>query len=213
METSLTQHSFLRFLPGLCEHGVAAAARRGKKRRIEAKTDASIFAVGGCESRRWTATWANICPVKWSHKHCDCSRLPLAGDEHRRGIMWRSTSWYHGALILLATSFTGPSWGWDMEEKPGHKPANLLLGCMLLVSLCTLCHGQKSKRNISAFFVRCWLFFWLQFGQSWIFHWAAGPVKGPESVVLGLFLGCEFVVFRFCIFRLQCSWKPLVAAN
>ncbi|CAL8243574.1 unnamed protein product [Lota lota] len=30
-----------------------------------------------------------------------------------------------------------------MEDKPGHKPANLLLGCVLLVSFCTLCCAQK----------------------------------------------------------------------
>ncbi|CAL8351408.1 unnamed protein product [Merluccius merluccius] len=30
-----------------------------------------------------------------------------------------------------------------MEEKSGHKPVNLLLGCVLLVSLCTLCRAQK----------------------------------------------------------------------
>lgn len=79
-----------------------------------AKTDANIF-VGGCKSSAGRRLMQYV-PVRWSHKHCNCSQLPLAG-QHRRGIMWMSTSWYHGPLILLCTSFVDASetrtWNWN----------------------------------------------------------------------------------------------------
>ena len=79
-----------------------------------AKTDASIL-VGGSESSAGRRLMQYV-PVRWSHKHCNCSRLPLAG-QHRRGIMWTSTSWYHGLLILLRDFICCCVWNLDMETQ------------------------------------------------------------------------------------------------
>lgn len=111
---------------------------QGHQYRTTRKADASIL-VGGCESSAGRRLMQYV-PVRWSHKHCNCSRLPLAG-QHRRGIMWTSTSWYHGLLILLRTSFAGASeirtWNWNWR-------ANLWTGSL-------------DASSSSAFFQFVWL--------------------------------------------------------
>lgn len=105
-----------------------------------AKTDASIL-VGGCESSAGRRFMQYV-PVRWSHKHCNCSRLPLAG-QHRRGIMWTSTSWYHGLLILLQDFICWCLWNQDMELKSKSKPVNV--GCIVAICFCTICLAERRE--------------------------------------------------------------------
>lgn len=107
-----------------------------------AQTDASIL-VGGCESSAGRRLMQYV-PVRWSHKHCNCSRLPLAG-QHRRGIMWTSTSWYHGLLILLRDFICWCLWNQDMELKWESKPVDVLLGCIVAISFCTVCPAERRE--------------------------------------------------------------------
>lgn len=63
-----------------------------------------VFPVGGWEASAGSHLIRYV-PVRWSHKHRNCSWLPLAR-QHRQGIIW-STSWYHGLLTLLVSLSVG----------------------------------------------------------------------------------------------------------
>lgn len=125
------QHSSAGFLPE-CIRGHQHQYRMTRP----AKTDASIL-VGGCESSAGRRLMQYV-PVRWSHKHCICSRLPLAG-QHRQGIMWTSTSWYHGLLILLRDFICWWLWksghGTEIEEQTCERSPRMCPRRLLLYSL------------------------------------------------------------------------------
>lgn len=55
--------------------------------------------MGGREQSTAGKLFRQYMTVRWSHKHCDWSRLPLIG-QHSQCFMWRSTSWCHGLIVL-----------------------------------------------------------------------------------------------------------------
>lgn len=107
-----------------------------------AKRDASIL-VGGCESSAGRRLMQYV-PVRWSHKHCDCSLLPLS-EQHKRGIMLTSTSWYHGAPHPPRDFICCCCWNQDMELKSKRKPVDVVLGCFIAVCLYNLCLAQRRE--------------------------------------------------------------------
>lgn len=109
---------------------------------IPAKRDASIL-VGGCESSAGRRLMQYV-PVRWSQKHCDCSLLPLS-EQHKRGIMLTSTSWYHGAPHPPRDFICCCCWNQDMELKSKRKPVDVVLGCFIAVCLYNLCLAQRSE--------------------------------------------------------------------
>lgn len=89
-------------------------------------------------------------PVRWSHKHCNCSLLPLS-EQHRQGIMLTSTSWYHGAPHPPSDFICCCLWNQDMELKWKRKPVDILFGYFVAVCLYRLCLAQRREWS-SVFF-------------------------------------------------------------
>ncbi|KAM4744608.1 cadherin-related family member 5 isoform 2-T2 [Anableps anableps] len=56
--------------------------------------------------------------------------------------MWPSTSWYHGLLVLLWTSFAA-AWNRDMEVKSRKRPADAALGCIVAFCFSALCWAER----------------------------------------------------------------------
>lgn len=129
-------HQILNFL-----HLTAFLQRGHDTERPSSQIDAGIL-VGGCESSAASCFMQNA-SIRWSHKHWDCSRLPLT-EQHRQAFMWPRTSWYHRLLILLWDFIRWCLWTQDMELKwRKSKPVDVVG----IVSICFCAISLAERRE------------------------------------------------------------------